>query len=119
MPTACTHNRPASQRSAALPASASPPTAPTTHPRPPCSASTPPCRPDDAPDPPDPLKRRAEKRSAFRRTVAECAALFRPTVCIWGRFVDARAAMIFAAPWVLLALAALPLLWWLLRVTPP
>ncbi len=25
----------------------------------------------------------------------------------------------FAAPWVLLALAALPLLWWLLRVTPP
>jgi hypothetical protein len=27
--------------------------------------------------------------------------------------------MIFATPWVLLALAALPLLWWLLRVTPP
>jgi hypothetical protein len=27
--------------------------------------------------------------------------------------------MIFAAPWVLLALAALPLLLWLLRVTPP
>lgn len=27
--------------------------------------------------------------------------------------------MIFAAPWVLGALAALPLLWWLLRVTPP
>jgi hypothetical protein len=27
--------------------------------------------------------------------------------------------MIFAAPWVLLALAALPILWWLLRVTPP
>jgi len=27
--------------------------------------------------------------------------------------------MIFAAPWVLLALAGLPLLWWLLRVTPP
>jgi hypothetical protein len=27
--------------------------------------------------------------------------------------------MIFAAPWVLLALAALPVLWWLLRVTPP
>jgi hypothetical protein len=27
--------------------------------------------------------------------------------------------MIFAAPWVLLALTALPLLWWLLRVTPP
>jgi hypothetical protein len=27
--------------------------------------------------------------------------------------------MIFASPWVLLALAALPLLWWLLRVTPP
>ena len=27
--------------------------------------------------------------------------------------------MIFGAPWVLLALAALPLLWWLLRVTPP
>ena len=25
----------------------------------------------------------------------------------------------FAAPWVLLALAALPLLWWLLHVTPP
>jgi hypothetical protein len=29
------------------------------------------------------------------------------------------APMIFATPWVLLALAALPLLWWLLRVTPP
>jgi hypothetical protein len=27
--------------------------------------------------------------------------------------------MIFEAPWVLLALAALPMLWWLLRVTPP
>jgi hypothetical protein len=27
--------------------------------------------------------------------------------------------MIFAAPWVLLALPALPLLWWLLRITPP
>ena len=27
--------------------------------------------------------------------------------------------MIFAAPWVLLALPLLPLLWWLLRVTPP
>ena len=27
--------------------------------------------------------------------------------------------MIFAAPWVLLALAVLPALWWLLRVTPP
>ncbi len=27
--------------------------------------------------------------------------------------------MIFAAPWVLIALATLPLLWWLLRVTPP
>ena len=27
--------------------------------------------------------------------------------------------MTFAAPWVLAALAALPLLWWLLRVTPP
>lgn len=27
--------------------------------------------------------------------------------------------MIFATPWVLLALAALPLLWWLLRITPP
>jgi len=27
--------------------------------------------------------------------------------------------VIFEAPWVLLALAALPLLWWLLRVTPP
>ncbi len=26
---------------------------------------------------------------------------------------------VFASPWVLLALAALPLLWWLLRVTPP
>jgi hypothetical protein len=25
----------------------------------------------------------------------------------------------FAAPWLLLALAALPILWWLLRVTPP
>jgi hypothetical protein len=29
------------------------------------------------------------------------------------------APMIFASPWLLLALAALPLLWWLLRVTPP
>ncbi|MGH7120850.1 MAG: DUF4159 domain-containing protein [Acetobacteraceae bacterium] len=27
--------------------------------------------------------------------------------------------MSFAAPWILLALPALPLLWWLLRVTPP
>jgi hypothetical protein len=27
--------------------------------------------------------------------------------------------MIFTTPWVLLALAALPLLWWLLRITPP
>jgi Domain of unknown function (DUF4159)/Aerotolerance regulator N-terminal len=27
--------------------------------------------------------------------------------------------LIFTAPWILLALAALPLLWWLLRVTPP
>ena len=27
--------------------------------------------------------------------------------------------MIFAAPWVLIALVALPVLWWLLRVTPP
>jgi hypothetical protein len=27
--------------------------------------------------------------------------------------------LIFAAPWLLLGLAALPLLWWLLRVTPP
>ncbi len=27
--------------------------------------------------------------------------------------------MIFVAPWLLLALPALPLLWWLLRVTPP
>ena len=25
----------------------------------------------------------------------------------------------FAAPWVLLALAGIPILWWLLRVTPP
>ena len=29
------------------------------------------------------------------------------------------AAPVFATPWVLLALPALPLLWWLLRVTPP
>lgn len=27
--------------------------------------------------------------------------------------------MVFAAPWLLVALAALPVLWWLLRVTPP
>ncbi len=27
--------------------------------------------------------------------------------------------MIFASPWLLLALAVLPVLWWLLRVTPP
>ena len=25
----------------------------------------------------------------------------------------------FASPWILAALALLPLLWWLLRVTPP
>ncbi|HEX9488675.1 MAG TPA: BatA domain-containing protein, partial [Stellaceae bacterium] len=25
----------------------------------------------------------------------------------------------FAAPWLLLGLAVLPVLWWLLRVTPP
>jgi hypothetical protein len=25
----------------------------------------------------------------------------------------------FAAPWLLLALPALPVLWWLLRITPP
>jgi len=29
------------------------------------------------------------------------------------------AGLVFASPWVLLALAALPLLWWLLRITPP
>ena len=28
-------------------------------------------------------------------------------------------AMVFAAPWALVALAGLPVLWWLLRVTPP
>jgi hypothetical protein len=27
--------------------------------------------------------------------------------------------MIFVYPWILISLAALPLLWWLLRVTPP
>ena len=27
--------------------------------------------------------------------------------------------MIFVFPWILVSLAALPLLWWLLRVTPP
>ena len=27
--------------------------------------------------------------------------------------------MIFVAPWVLLGLLGLPILWWLLRVTPP
>ena len=27
--------------------------------------------------------------------------------------------MIFVSPWVLAALAGLPLLWWLLRITPP
>ncbi|MCW3477592.1 BatA domain-containing protein, partial [Limobrevibacterium gyesilva] len=27
--------------------------------------------------------------------------------------------IVFASPWVLFALASLPLLWWLLRVTPP
>ena len=27
--------------------------------------------------------------------------------------------LVFASPWVLFALAALPILWWLLRVTPP
>ncbi|MGH7055608.1 MAG: BatA domain-containing protein, partial [Stellaceae bacterium] len=25
----------------------------------------------------------------------------------------------FASPWLLLALAGLPVIWWLLRVTPP
>jgi len=33
--------------------------------------------------------------------------------------IAALLATSFAAPWVLLALPALPLLWWLLRVTPP
>src|SRR5512135_1388624 len=28
-------------------------------------------------------------------------------------------ALVFASPWVLAALAALPVIWWLLRVTPP
>jgi hypothetical protein len=27
--------------------------------------------------------------------------------------------MIFAAPWILLAFAALPVIWWLIRITPP
>ncbi len=33
--------------------------------------------------------------------------------------VDVLAQLSFGAPWVLAALAGLPLLWWLLRVTPP
>ncbi|HLJ63762.1 MAG TPA: BatA domain-containing protein, partial [Stellaceae bacterium] len=31
----------------------------------------------------------------------------------------ALGALGFSAPWLLLGLAALPVLWWLLRVTPP
>src|SRR4051812_40363238 len=27
--------------------------------------------------------------------------------------------MIFAAPWILLSLLALPVIWWLIRITPP
>ena len=27
--------------------------------------------------------------------------------------------MIFAAPWILLGLVVLPIVWWLIRVTPP
>jgi len=31
----------------------------------------------------------------------------------------ALGSLAFAAPWILLGLAVLPVLWWLLRVTPP
>src|SRR5580658_6820323 len=31
----------------------------------------------------------------------------------------ALGALAFASPWLLLALAGLPIIWWLLRVTPP
>src|SRR6201998_555528 len=31
----------------------------------------------------------------------------------------ALGSLAFASPWLLLALAALPIIWWLLRVTPP
>ena len=31
----------------------------------------------------------------------------------------ALGSLAFAAPWILTALAALPVIWWLLRVTPP
>ena len=42
-----------------------------------------------------------------------------PEAALLGLYVALTRQMIFAAPWVLLALPALPLLWWLLRVTPP
>ena len=31
----------------------------------------------------------------------------------------ALGSLAFASPWLLAALAALPVIWWLLRVTPP
>ena len=31
----------------------------------------------------------------------------------------ALGSLAFASPWLLMALAALPIIWWLLRVTPP
>src|SRR5215467_8071721 len=31
----------------------------------------------------------------------------------------ALGSLVFASPWLLAALAALPIIWWLLRVTPP
>src|SRR5687768_5152739 len=44
---------------------------------------------------------------------------------VWIRLPGAAKIMLsagliaFTAPWVLAALAALPIIWWLLRVTPP
>src|SRR5260370_1425323 len=36
-----------------------------------------------------------------------------------GRLMLALGSLAFASPWLLAALAALPVIWWLLRVTPP
>ncbi len=40
-------------------------------------------------------------------------------LALWMALDGGGRPVIFAAPWVLLALAALPVLWWLLRATPP
>ena len=60
----------------------------------------------------------AAERLSARRTVARdpvwCSPRRSEPRC--SRVTSART---FAAPWLLTALAALPVIWWLLRVTPP